>query len=179
MREMDQHFEDNYLLNKGSYRGRPGQRSIDPVILDITQVEIAMITRRILVRFNNNATAYFDKNMPRILCLCLRSYQIPAEFTGLLGDLLRYNNYAIKTANDVSDDTYSHSSESPVFGSGQSSIVSATGWGKLVLIALNMHKNKGMGHSIVIPREHLKQSLRCWDLSMTTIYQILEKSTSR
>ena len=47
MREIDQHCEDNYLLNKGSYRGRPGRRSIDPVIVDVTQVEIAMITWQI------------------------------------------------------------------------------------------------------------------------------------
>ena len=49
MREMDQHCEDKYLLNKGSYGGRPGRRSIDPVIVDVTQVEIAMITQQILV----------------------------------------------------------------------------------------------------------------------------------
>ena len=49
MREMDQHCKDNYLLNKGAYGGRPGRRSIDPVIVDVTQVEIAMITQRILV----------------------------------------------------------------------------------------------------------------------------------
>ena len=102
---MDQHCEDNYLLNKGSYGGRPGRRSIDPVIVDVTQVEIAMITRRILVRFNNDATACFDRIMPHILCLCLRSYQMPPEFTSMLGDLLRYAKYAIKTANGVSDDT--------------------------------------------------------------------------
>ena len=102
MREMDQHCKVNHLLNKDSYGRRPGRRSIDPVIVDVTQVEIAMITRRMLVRFNNDATACFDRIMPHILCLCLRSYQITAEFTGLLGGLLRYAKYAIKTANRVS-----------------------------------------------------------------------------
>ena len=124
---MDQHCEDNHLLNKGSYGGRPGRRFTDPVMVDVTQVEIAMITRQILVRFNNDATACFDRIMPHILCLCLRSYQMPAEFTGLLGDLLWYVKYAIKTANGVSNDTHSHSTESPVFGSRQGSKVSATG----------------------------------------------------
>ena len=70
---------------------------------------------------------------------------MPPEFTGLLGDLLRYAKYAIKTANGVSEDTYSHSSESPVFGSGQGSTVSATGWGKLVSIALDMHDKQRYG----------------------------------
>ena len=44
MREMDQYCEANYLLNKGSYGGLPGRRSIDPVIVDVTQVEITMTT---------------------------------------------------------------------------------------------------------------------------------------
>ena len=74
MREIDQHCEDNHLFNKGSYGGRPVRRSIDSFIADVTQVEIVMITRRILVRFNNNAAACFDRIMPHILCLCLQSY---------------------------------------------------------------------------------------------------------
>ena len=38
------HCKDNHLLNEGSYGRQPGRRSIDPVIIDVTQVEIAMIT---------------------------------------------------------------------------------------------------------------------------------------
>ena len=56
MQKMDQHCKDIHLLNKGSCGGRPGSRSIDPVIVDVTQVEIAMITQQIFVRFNNDAT---------------------------------------------------------------------------------------------------------------------------
>ena len=115
---MDQHIEDNYLLNKGSYGGRPSRISIDPVIVDVTQVEIAMITRRILVSFNNDATACFDRIIPHTLCLCLQLYQIPAQFTALLVDLLQCAKYAIKTAKVVPKETYSQSTESPVFGSG-------------------------------------------------------------
>ena len=145
MREMDQHCEDNHLLNKGSYGGRSGRRSIDPVIVDIIQVEIVMITQRILVRFNNDVTACFNPIMLHILCLCLRLNQMPAHFTALLGNVLQYANYAIKTANGVSKETYSHSTESPVFGSGQGSTVSATGWRKLVSIALDMHNKQRFG----------------------------------
>ena len=156
MREMYQHCEENHLLNKDSYGGRPGRRFIDPVIVDVTQVEIAMITRRILVRFNNNATACFDRIMPHILCLCLRSYQIPAEFKGLLGDLLRYAKYAIKTANRVSKEIYSHSTDLPVFGSGQGSTILATGWGKLVSIALDMYDKQRFGSQYSDPERTFK-----------------------
>ena len=81
---------------------------------------------------------------------------MPPEFTGLLGDLLRYVKYAIKTANGVSGDTYSHSSDSPVFGSGQGSTVSATGWGKLVSIALDMHDKQRFGSHYSDPQGMFK-----------------------
>ena len=83
--------------------------------------------------------------MPHILCLCLRLYQMPAKYTALLGDSLQYVKYTIKTANGVSKETYSHSPESPVFGSGQGSTVSATGWGELVSIVLDMHDKQRFG----------------------------------
>ena len=108
------------------------------------------------MRFNNNATACFDRIMPHILCLCLRSYQMPAESTRRLGDLLRYAKYAIKAANRVSKETYSHSIESLVFGTGQGSTVSATGWGKLVSIALDIHDKQRFGSQYSDPEGTFK-----------------------
>ena len=81
---------------------------------------------------------------------------MPAEFTGLLGDLLRYAKYAIKTANRVSKETYCHSTESPVFGLGQGSTVLATGWGKLVSIALDMHDKQRFGSQNSDPKGTFK-----------------------
>ena len=84
--------------------------------------------------------------MPHILCLCLRSYQMPAKFTAILGDSLQYTKYEIKIANGASKETYSHSTQSPVFESGQGSTVSATGGGsKLVSKALDMHDKQRFG----------------------------------
>ena len=74
LRELDQHYEDNGMINKGIYGSRANRRAVDPVIVDVTQTEISMITRTILVQFNNYATACFDRIMPHILSLCLRSY---------------------------------------------------------------------------------------------------------
>ena len=77
--------KDNHLVNKGTYSNKANRRSVDPVIVEIIQqVEIFMITRRILVQSNNDETACFHRIMPHILCLYLWSYQIPAKFTALL-----------------------------------------------------------------------------------------------
>ena len=70
---------------------------------------------------------------------------MPAKFTALLGDLLWYAKYAIKTENGVFKETYSHSKGSLVFGSGQRSTVSAIEWRKLVSIAMYMHDKQNCG----------------------------------
>ena len=36
LREMDQHCEDNYLINKGTYGSQANRRAVDPVIVDVT-----------------------------------------------------------------------------------------------------------------------------------------------
>ena len=48
-RKLQQHNEGNCRLNNGCYGGRANRRAIDPVIVDVTQTEIAMILRQALI----------------------------------------------------------------------------------------------------------------------------------
>ncbi|OEU17034.1 hypothetical protein FRACYDRAFT_239635 [Fragilariopsis cylindrus CCMP1102] len=144
-RELDQHCEDNYLINKGVYGCRPNRRAIDPVFVDVTQNEMAMVTRTPLVKFNNDATACFDRILVHLLSLCIRSYGMPKKLTKILGELLRVARYAIKTGIGISKETYQHSDESPAFGSGQGSGASAQGWTKLVSKLFDLHDKYGHG----------------------------------
>jgi hypothetical protein len=115
-RELDQHCEDNYLINKGVYGCRPSRRAIDPVFVDVTQNDLTMVTRTPLVKFNNDATVCFDRILVHLLNLCLRSFVMPKKLTTILGELLRVARYAIKTGIGISKETYHHSDESPAFG---------------------------------------------------------------
>jgi hypothetical protein len=91
---------------------------------------MAMVTRKPLVKFNNDATACFGRILVHLLNLCLRSFGIPKKLTTILGELLKVARYAIKTGIGISQETYHHSAESQAFGSGQGSAASAQGWGK-------------------------------------------------
>ncbi|OEU23095.1 hypothetical protein FRACYDRAFT_233261 [Fragilariopsis cylindrus CCMP1102] len=144
-RELDQHCEDNFLLNKGVYGCRPNRRAMDPVFVDVTQNEMAMVTRKALVKFNNDATACFDRILVHLLSLCLQSVGMPKKLTKILGELLRVAKYAIKTGIGISKETYQHSDESPAFGSGQGSAASAQGWTKLVSMLFDIHDKYGHG----------------------------------
>ena len=144
-RELDQHCEDKFLINKGVYGCRPTRRAIDPVFVDVTQTEMAMIMRRPLVKFNNDATACFDRILVHLLSLCLRSFGMPKKLTTMLGELLKVARYAIKTGIGISSETYHHSDESPAYGSGQGSGASAQGWTKLVSKLVDIHDQYGYG----------------------------------
>jgi hypothetical protein len=129
-RELDQHCEDNFLINKGVYGCRPCRRAIDPVFVDVTQTGMAMVTRTTLVKFNNDATACFDRILVHLLNLCLRSFGMPKKLTTILAKLLQVARYAIQTRIGISKETYNHSDRLPAFGSGQGSAASAQGWVK-------------------------------------------------
>jgi hypothetical protein len=107
-RELDQHCEDNYLINMGVYGCRSNRRAIDPVFVDVTQTEMAMVTRTPLVKFNNGATACFDRILVHLLNLCLQSFGMPNKLTTIMGELLRVTRYT--------KETYHHSDESPALG---------------------------------------------------------------
>jgi hypothetical protein len=145
-RELDQHCEDNYLMNKGIYGCRPNRQAIDPVFVDVMQTELSMVQQSILVRFNNDATACFDRILVHVLTLCLRSYGMPKKLTTILGKLLEAAKYAIKTGIGISKETYQHSKESPAFGSGQGSGASAQGWGKIASNAFDAQDKFGHGY---------------------------------
>jgi hypothetical protein len=144
-RELDQHCEDNFLINKGVYRCRPSRRAIDPVFVDVTQTEMAMVTRTPFVKFNNDATACFDRILVYLLNLCLRLFGMPKKLTTILGKLLKVARYAIKIGVGISNETYHHSEESPAFKSGQGGAASAQGWGKIVSILFDIHDKYGHG----------------------------------
>jgi hypothetical protein len=144
-RELDQHCKDNYLINKGVYSCRPNRRAIDPVFVDVTQTEMAMVTRKTLIKFNNDATACFDRILVHLLNLCLQSFGMPRRVTKILGELLHVARYAIKTGIGISKETYHHSDESPAFGLGQGSAASAQGWGKIVPVLFDIHDKHGHG----------------------------------
>jgi hypothetical protein len=139
-RELDQHCEHNYLIKKGVYGCRPSMRAIDPVFVDVTQTELAMVTRTPLVKSNNNATACFDRILVHLL-----NFGMPKKLTTILGELLRVARYAIRTGIGISKETYHHSDESPAFGSGQGSAAPAQGWGKIISVLFDIHDKYGHG----------------------------------
>ena len=150
-RALQQHLEDTNRLNDGCFGGRPNRRAIDPVLIDVTQTEIAMVTRRPLIRFNNDMKSCFDRIMAHIALLNIQSYGMPQELASIMGDFLQFARYYVKTGIGVSTTSYSHSNDSPVFGTGQGSTASMYIWGTLVSRLVDIHERVGHGAAYSYP----------------------------
>ena len=144
-RKLQQHTEDNFMLNPGCYGGRPNRRAIDPVIVDVTQTEIAMILRRALVRLQNDATACFDRILSHLAQICNRSFGLDKAIAAILGWFLHLATYYIKTGMGVSKTGYKHTKESFVGGTGQGSVASMYAWGMLASRLIQLHDEHNFG----------------------------------
>ena len=89
--------------------------------------------------------------MAHIALLNIQSYGMPQDLASIMGDFLQYARYYVKTGIGVSTTSYSHSRDSPVFGTGQGSTASMYIWGTLVSRLVDIHERVGHGAAYSYP----------------------------
>ena len=131
-RQLQQYNEDNNKLNDRCYGGRPNRRAIDPVTVDVTQKETAMILRRALARFQNDMNSSFERILSHLAQFNNQSYGLPAKIAKTVGTFLHEAIYYVNTGMGVSTIGYKHTSDVGVWGIGQESVASMYIWGMVV-----------------------------------------------
>ena len=114
-----------------------------------------MVTRKILIRCNNDLTQCFDRILCHLAQVNNQSYGLPIHMATIIGDFLKGAIYSIKTAVGISDQTYSHSKESSVFGTGQGSVQSMYAWGMIVSRLIDLMDKYGHGATYKDPMGRL------------------------
>ncbi len=127
-RRLMHHCEDKKLLNPGCYGCRPARTAHDPVVIEVLQMDYTFATRYPHIKFSNDATSCFDRIIPSISSMVSRSYGLPRNIAQMQGNMLHKAVYRIKTQLGISDASYSHSDELPIFGTGQGSSSSPSIW---------------------------------------------------
>ena len=155
-RKLSQHLEDKNLLNPGTYGSRPNRRAIDPIIIDVTQTEIAMVKRRPLIKCNNNLKQCFDRLMSHLVQLNQQSYGLPSNIAKILGDFLQQAIYIIETAMGISERSYSHTREHGVFVTGQGSVVSMYSCLTMISRIIDAHMQRSHGAKYSDPTGSLR-----------------------
>ena len=116
--------EDKKSFNPGTYGSRAYRQASDPTFLEVLQYDYAALTRWPAIKFNNNATSCYDRIIPSVSNVIACSMGIHRNIAQIHGSMLEQAIYRIKTKLGTSSGSYSHSHESPVYGTGQGSTAS-------------------------------------------------------
>ena len=120
-REALHHAEDNKLLNDGLYGSRPGRTAQDPVLLENLQNEIYRMSMKSGINFDLDATSCYDRIMVNVASICSRRVGMHKSIVFVNALTLERAQYYLKTNLGVSETSYTHCSELPIYGTGQGS----------------------------------------------------------
>ena len=120
-RQAMQHAEDNKLLNEGLYGSRPGRSAHDPALIEVLQNEIYRMSMKSGVNFDLDATSCYDRILPSIAAISCRRLGMNSSLIHTNMLTLESAKYHLKTQLGISKGYYTHTPESPIFGTGQGS----------------------------------------------------------
>ncbi|KAI2502417.1 hypothetical protein MHU86_12074 [Fragilaria crotonensis] len=109
------------LLNDGQFGSRPRRNAIDPVMIEELQFEISRLSRRMFLQTNYDASACYDRIIPNLAMLASRKFGVAKEATQCNSYTLFNAKYQIRTELGLSESSYSHSTDMPIYGTGQGS----------------------------------------------------------
>jgi hypothetical protein len=127
-RQLAHHVIDNQLLNGNQFGCLPGREALTPAFMEELQWEIARSSRRSLLRSDFDATSCFDQIIPSIASLVSRSYGMHRTLCIVHARFLEDAKYLLRTKLGISEESYSHCEEYPIYGTGQGSSNSPVLW---------------------------------------------------
>lgn len=113
--------EDNHLLNDCTYGGRPNRNAHMPPFMDNMMNEISRMSRKHLIKFDNDATSCYDRILISLGAIASRSFGMSKNVTMVWAKTLEEAKYKLKMNARVSDEYYQHCEAFPIHGSGQGS----------------------------------------------------------
>ena len=108
-------------LNEGQYGSRPRRNAIDPVMIEELQFEISRTSRRMFLQTSYDATACYDRIIPSLAMMTSRRFGVAKQVTQSNAATLHQARYSIRTELGLSDTSYTHLPDMPIYGTGQGS----------------------------------------------------------
>ena len=127
-RKLLHQVEDSGILNPGTYGSRPRRTAITPPLIEDLQNEISRITRKPIIKFDNDATSCYDRMLVRVGSLVSRSNRLPTKIAKVWARTLEEAIYKLKITHEISGASFQHSAATPIHGSGQGSTNSPCIW---------------------------------------------------
>jgi hypothetical protein len=99
--------------------------------------DLCRILKHDLARFDNDASACYDRIIVALGMLAARRCGMPQNAIRLHADALKFMKYTVKTMYGISTDNYQGTPFAPLFGTGQGSGASPAVWLSLVVLLLH------------------------------------------
>ncbi|KAI2501852.1 hypothetical protein MHU86_12617 [Fragilaria crotonensis] len=110
---------------------------MDPIMLTQLTTDLCRILKHNLARFDNDASACYDRIIVNLGMLAARRCGMPLNAIQTHAEALQFMQYTVKTVHGISADNYSGTPFAPLFGTGQGSGASPAVWLSLVVILMN------------------------------------------
>ena len=134
--------EDLHTLNDGQYGSRTERSAVEPVYIEELQCEISRATCKPFVLTNYDTSSCYDRIIPNLGMIASQKYGVPASVTKATAETLRLATYKVRTELGVAEHGYQHSSECPVYGTGQGSTFSGQTWNFVSSTAIDCYDKK-------------------------------------
>lgn len=128
---------DSDMINTGQYGSVPGRMAIELVMLNQLSNDICRTNKINLVRFDNDASACYDRILVHLGMMSARRCGMPENAVKVHANTLEQMQYRVKTAFGVSENKYTGEPDKPLFGTGQGSGASPAVWLTLVVVLMN------------------------------------------
>ena len=151
--------EEGHCLNSGQYGSRPSRGAHDPVFIEEFQLEISRASRKTLIQTNYDATSCYDRIIPNLAALVSRKYGVPQPVTLTNASTLEQAKYRLKTELGMSEQSYSHSEENPIYGTGQGSGNSPMIWCFLSSVLFDCYDERANGAIYELPDRSLSTKI--------------------
>jgi hypothetical protein len=147
--------EEGHCLNSGQYGSRPSRGAHDPVFIEEFQLEISRASRKTLIQTNYDATSCYDRIIPNLASLVSQKYGVPQPVALTNTRTLESAKYRLKTDIGISEQSYTHSPENPIYGTGQGSGNSPMIWCFLSSVLFDCYDERAHGAIYELPDRSL------------------------
>eukprot|EP00980_Cylindrotheca_fusiformis_P027514 scaffold20799_cov73-Cylindrotheca_fusiformis.AAC.3 len=143
--------ERHHDINDSQYGGRHGHEAAYLPYAEELKYDLCRLSRKPLVNFDNDAQSCYDRIIPSVASLLGRYHGLHPNITAMHGELLQHATFRVKTSLGVSTESYQHSAQFPIYGTGQGSTNSPIIWSMISSKLFDIHHQQAHGASFCTP----------------------------
>ena len=150
-RKLLRKMEKDGNLHDDQHGSRPGHSAAVLPLVEELLYDSARYTRTLLVNFDNDAIACYDRIIPRVSGMTAKSYGQSNEAVYINNITLKTANYFLKMGKETTEYSYQNSDEYKLYGTGQGSANSPVIWATVSLSLFRAMEDLAFGASLETP----------------------------